>query len=162
MQASHVSLWSLLLSRLALQNKTSRGLCVIALLVLTRSPRRDQPTESSSQTPRASSQWQPCPGWHVRTELPGSRKTAGVTRKIFAPIIGGFATTSFQKRSAYPFLTGRSASLLARATSVWSNAVASCSARQRCRRVQSDFSSSVTQDEFHARERFVRTCVALY
>ena len=68
------------------------------------------------------------------------------------------------KRSVYPFLTGRSASwlrpLLARATSVWSNAVTSCSAWRRCRRVQSDFTSSVTHDTFHARERFVRTCVA--
>ena len=54
-------------------------------------PRRDQPTESSPQTPRASSHWQQCLGWHVRAELPGSRMTAGVTTMILAPIKGGFS-----------------------------------------------------------------------
>ena len=63
------------------------------------------------------------------------------------------------------FFTGRSSgchrALLALATSVWSNAVTSCSAaRQRCRRVQSDVTTSVTQDAFYARERFARTRVA--
>ena len=71
------------------------------------------------------------------------------------------AYDQFSKRSVYPFVTSRSASalrpLLARATSVWSNAVTSCSARQRCRRVQSDVTTSVTQDTFYARERFVGT-----
>ena len=46
------------------------------------------------------------------------------------------------------------------APSVWSNAVTSCLVWRRCRRVQSDFTSSATQDTCHARERFVKTCVA--
>ena len=40
---------------------------------------------------------------HVCAELPGPRMTAGVTRNILAPIIGGFATTSLQKGRRIPF-----------------------------------------------------------
>ena len=165
------------------EKKTSRGLCVIALLVLTRSPapRRHQPTESSSQTPRATSQWRPCPRWQVCAKLPRSSVTADVATKIIAQIMGGFAVLRVRvscpndpfpplcSRPAFGkmggFLSQREVRWLAPSSActcdVWSSAVASCSAWQKVQTsTVSDFTTSVTQDTFHAIERFVRTCVA--